>query len=130
MARKRETKTQRLLTEAELELMAILWKLGEGSVNDVISELPEGRKLAYTSVSTILRILEQKNVLDSRKEGRGHIYYPILSKETYEATSLHHLVTNVFEGTPSTLVRRLLETEDLSQDDLKSIRVLLNKKLK
>lgn len=130
MAKKSAAKSEKLLTEVELELMGILWRLGEGSVNDVLSLLPEGRDLAYTSVSTVLRILEQKNIIGSRKEGRGHIYVPLLTKEKYEEASLHHLVTKVFEGTPSSLVRRLLETENLSEEELKSIRSLLNERLK
>src|SRR5262245_9314342 len=113
---------ERLLTEAELELMTILWRLGEGSVNDVIEKLPRGRDLAYTSVSTILRILEQKGVVGSRKEGRGHIYFSLKPKEEYETTSLQHLVTRVFDGAPSSLVRRLLETSDLTSEELDSIR--------
>jgi predicted transcriptional regulator len=124
MTRKKETGSK-LLTAAELELMNILWRLGEGTVNDVLAALPPERKLAYTSVSTILRILEQKDVLSSRKEGRGHVYQPRLSKETYEAASLRHIVQNVFDGTPSSLVRRLLEDQDLTGEELESIRALL-----
>ena len=108
--------------------MTILWKIGEGTVNDVLGALPSARKLAYTSVSTILRILEQKGVVVSRKEGRGHVYIPRLGKEAYEATTLHHLVTRVFDGTPTALVRRLLETERLSEDELAEIRALLARK--
>lgn len=121
-------KKGRQLTEVELELMTILWKIGEGTVNDVLGALPSARKLAYTSVSTILRILEQKGVVVSRKEGRGHVYIPRLGKEAYEATTLHHLVTRVFDGTPTALVRRLLETERLSEDELAEIRALLARK--
>lgn len=120
----------KLLTEVELELMNIIWRLGEGSVNDVLSALMSERKLAYTSVSTILRILEQKKILSSRKEGRGHIYFPLISKEKYEAKSLHHLVEKVFDGTPSSLVRRLLAAEKLSKEELKSIKALFNERLK
>ncbi len=72
-------KLSRTLTETELELMTPLWKMGEGSVNDILAKLPKERKLAYTSVSTIIRILEQKEVVASRKEGRGHIYFPLIS---------------------------------------------------
>ena len=126
----RRKKDGKLLTEVELELMGILWRLTEGSVNDVLEALPQERKLAYTSVSTMFRILEQKEVVGSRKEGRGHVYFPLLTKEKYEATSLHHLVDKVFDGTPSSLVRRLLETENLTDEDLKSIRALLNEKLR
>ena len=120
----------KLLTEVELELMNIIWHLGEASVNDVIAELPADRDLAYTSVSTILRILEQKKVLGARKEGRGHIYFPTLLKEKYESTSLHHLVENVFDGTPASLVKRLLDSENISPDELKSIKKLFNERFK
>lgn len=130
MTRKKDTRRAGLLTEAELELMGILWKIGGGTVNDVLHALPPGRKLAYTSVSTILRILESKRVLESRKEGRGHVYLPLLDKQSYEATSLQHLVRKVFDGTPSSLVRRLLEDDALSEQELKSIRALLNERLR
>ena len=121
---------QKLLTETELELMTILWRIGQGSVHDVMSGLSKDRDLAYTSVSTILRILEQKKFIQSRKEGRGHIYFPAVSKEHYEGASLQHLVKKVFNGTPSAMVRRLLETGDLTQEELNSIRLLLDQKPK
>jgi predicted transcriptional regulator len=115
----------RLLTEVELELMTILWRLGEGTVSDVLAQLPAERQLAYTSVSTVLRILEKKEVLAARKQGRGHVYVPRFSKEEYEAFSLRDLITRVFDGAPGALVRRLVDTERLSADELKSLRALL-----
>lgn len=126
---KRDSKaSSRLLTEVELELMNIIWKLGEATVADVLGKLPPNRKLAYTSVSTILRILEGKGVLEARKAGRGHRYCPRIVKEDYEAASLRHLVDNVFDGTPSSLVRCLLEQSELSGEELASIRNLLQEK--
>lgn len=123
-------KPSKLLTEVELELMTILWRLGEGNVNDVLSALPAGRDLAYTSVSTILRILEQKGVVKARKEGRGHVYLPLLKKDDYEGATLSHVVSKVFEGEATSLVRRLIETEGLDHDDLKELRALLDERLK
>lgn len=128
MSPRTKNEKTRILTETELELMGIIWKLGEGTVNDVQGSLPPERKLAYTSVSTIMRILESKKVLGSRKAGRGHVYYPLLKKEDYEATSLNHLVDRVFEGTPTSLVRCLLDTNKLSASDLKEIQTLLSEK--
>src|SRR6185295_3796560 len=116
---------KKLFTETELELMSLLWRLGEGTVNDVLEALPAQRKLAYTSVSTILRILEQKNFVASRKAGRGHVYVPRVAKEDYEETSARDLVERVFEGDASSLVRRLVEKEDLSREDLDEIRKTL-----
>ncbi len=124
-AKTKETEGK-LLTETELELMTILWKLGEGSVADVIEQLPKERDLAYTSVSTILRILEQKNILEARKEGRGHIYIPLLMKNDYEIKTVKHVVARVFDGTPVALVRQLLDSVKLDEKDLKELRNLID----
>jgi predicted transcriptional regulator len=126
MKKTKETQTK-LLTETELELMSILWRLNEGSVADVMSELPKERDLAYTSVSTILRILEQKGVLEARKEGRGHIYVPRLKKSSYEAKTVKHMVDRVFDGVPVALVRQLLDTVKLDPADLQELKTLIEK---
>jgi predicted transcriptional regulator len=117
------------LTAVELELMTLLWRLGEGSVADVQAGLPPERKLAYTSVSTMLRILEQKGVVGARKEGRGHIYFPQLTKRDYVASSVQRLVSQVFEGAPVALVRQLLDSTDLTARDLADLRALLEEKV-
>lgn len=117
----------KLLTETELELMTILWRLGEGSVADVMSGLPEERPLAYTSVSTILRILEQKGILATRKEGRGHVYIPQLAKSEYEARTVKHVVERVFDGTPIALVKQLLDSGGLDAKDIAELKILIEK---
>lgn len=128
MAKAKVKETElKMLTDVELELMTILWKLGEGSVNDVIEGLPEDRDLAYTSVSTILRILEQKGVLKTRKEGRGHIYIPQLKKTEYETRAVRDMVDRVFEGTPLAMVRQLLGSGDIKSEDLQELKSLIQK---
>lgn len=124
---KKNKNAVKLLTEVELELMTILWRLGEGSVAEVIDQLPKGRDLAYTSVSTILRILEQKGILDTRKEGRGHIYIPALQKAEYEAKAVKHVVDTVFNGTPIALVKQLLNSVDIDQHELTELKKLVGK---
>ena len=121
----KKQKEDRLLTETELELMTLLWKRGEGSVADVIADLPAGRELAYTSVSTILRILEQKEVLTTRKEGRGHVYTPAITKDDYESRTVHHMVERVFDGTPMALARQLLHTTQLSKEELAELKKMI-----
>jgi len=110
------------LTDVELELMNILWKKGEGGVHDVMEALPKDRDLAYTSVSTVLRILEQKGFLRARKEGRGHIYIPVIAKAKYESVAINHLVQQVFDNTPGSLLRRLVETRGMNPEDLAELR--------
>jgi predicted transcriptional regulator len=122
-----EDAENRLLTEVELELMTILWRINEGSVGQVIAELPKGRALAYTSVSTILRILEQKKIVDTRKEGRGHIYIPLMSKADYEGKTVRHVVDHIFDGAPITLIKRLLDTVSINDEELEEIKELVEK---
>ncbi len=114
-----------LLTEVELEIMNILWKIKEGSVRDVLSKLSPERNLAYTSASTMLRILEQKKIVESIKDGKSHIYSPLLQKEDYEENTLHHVVTHIFDGTPSNLVKRLVSDSNLSESERQQIKDIL-----
>lgn len=122
---KKTKDTDNKLTDGELELMSILWKLGEGSVAEVMDHLPKNRDLAYTSVSTILRILEQKEIVTTRKEGRGHIYIPKLKKSDYESKTLQQVVNRVFDGTPVALVRQLLESVPLNEADFKELKAMI-----
>src|SRR4051794_7402963 len=92
---------QRQLTSAELEMMNVIWRIGPCTVAQIVEQLRTNKELAYTTVSTIVRILEQKGFVASKKEGRGHLYAATLDKESYQATTLAHLVKNVFDGTPS-----------------------------
>jgi len=115
-----------MLTDVELELMTILWKLGGGSVSEVIDQLPKDRDLAYTSVSTILRILEQKGVLTAQKEGRGHTYIPAIQKTDYEAKAVKDVVERVFDGTPLALVKQLLNNVKINEQELKELKDLIN----
>ena len=117
--------SERRLTDVEFELMSLLWALGEGTVADVMKELPDRRDLAYTSVSTILRILEQKEILKVRKQGRGHVYIPVLTKSGYEASAVTEVVDRVFEGAPVLLVKQLLDSGKVSDADLAEMKKIL-----
>ena len=119
-----------LLTEVELEFMTELWALGEGTVRDVMQRLPEDRKLAYTSGATILRILEQKEFVTSRKEGKSHVYIPSMEKDAYQSRSLKHLSKKLFDDTPASLVARLVNDEELTDEALGQIRALVDRRLK
>ena len=122
-------KKSELLTEVELEFMNELWALGEGTVRDVLDKLPEDRNLAYTSGATILRILEQKGFVTSRKVGKSHIYSPTLPKDAYQSRSLKHLSAKLFDDTPATLVARLVNDDELTEEALGQIRALVDRRL-
>lgn len=119
-----------LLTPVELELMEILWKLEKGTVRNVMAHLSPDRALAYTSVSTILRILQQKNILTAEKEGKQHIYIPLLSKKNFASYSVKKIVNQVFHGNSLELVTYLMDKEDISVDEISAIQSLLDAKKK
>lgn len=126
----RHKKNTELLTEVELEFMSHLWRLGQGSVRDVLANLAEGRNLAYTSAATILRILEQKNFVVSIKEGKTFIYKPAIEKDVYQSRSLKNLSEKLFDDTPVLLVARLVDDAGMSEETLEEIRALLDRRLK
>ncbi len=115
------------LTAAELEMMNVIWRIGPCTVAQVLERIQPQRELAYTSVSTIVRILEQKGYVSSEREGRGHLYAAAVSKESYQARSLKHLLSNVFDGAPSLLVRHLLDSKALTAEELAEIKAMLRK---
>lgn len=115
------------LTTAEEEIMQHLWLLKEANVASIIEKYNEP-KPAYNTVSTIIRILENKGFVDYRKQGRGHIYFPIVSKEAYTAASSEKLVSNYFKGSFKNMVSFFMEREDLSLKDLEEIISEINKK--
>jgi len=126
----RKKKNNELLTEVELEFMNELWALGEGTVRDVLDRLPEGRDLAYTSAATILRILEQKEFVTSRKDGKSHVFIPSLGKDAYQTRSLKDLSMKLFDDTPVSLVARLVNDDELTDEALGTIRALVDRRLK
>lgn len=108
------------LTKAEEDLMQILWQLKEANVAALLEELP-APKPAYNTVSTIIRILENKGFVDYRKEGRGHIYFPKVSKEAYSKHSLKKLRDGYFQGSFKSMVSFFMKNNDMSMDELEAI---------
>jgi len=125
----RKRRPGNLLTDVELEFMTELWEIGEGSVRDVLDRLPADRNLAYTSGATILRILDDKGFVESRKEGKTLVYKPLLEKDKYQTRSLLNLSRTLFDDTPATLVARLVDDAGLTEKDLEEIRVLVERRL-
>ncbi len=125
----RKKKTYDFLTDVELEFMNVLWQIEEGSVRDVISHLPAGRELAYTSAATIMRILDDKGFVTSQKTGKTLIYRANLARDTYQSRSLQDLSAKLFDNAPAALVARLVDDKGLSQESLEEIRALLDRRL-
>ncbi len=108
------------LTKAESQVMQILWDLQAGFVKDIVEKFPEPRP-AYNTVSTIIRILEKKEVVGHKAFGRTYQYYPLVSKEEYTRSTTHNLVDNYFSGSIQNLVSFFVKEKDLSAAELEKI---------
>ncbi len=112
------------LSRGELEVMDALWRLGEGTVQDVCDSLE--RELAYTTVMTTMRLLHaRKKVLQRIKSGRAHVYRPLVTRDEVSRSILSDLKGVLFRGRVPSLVLNLLEEESLSSADLKALQVAL-----
>ena len=110
------------LTEAELRLMDVLWDRGASTVTDVVKALPKRRKLAYSSVLTTMRILEQKGYVEHEKRGRAFVYHPLIGRDEAQSSAVRYVLSRFFENSPEALVLNVLENEQLDADELKRLR--------
>ena len=114
------------LTEAELKLMDVVWKLGEATVNDVLDALPKEQSPAYNTVLTILRILEQKQYLGHKKSGRAHVYRPIVNRDQARQTAVRDMVSRFFNNSPEALMVNILSDEKISATELKRLNKMID----
>ena len=114
------------LTKAEEDIMKILWNLTEGSVVEILEELPKP-KPAYNTVSTIVRILEDKGFVSYRKEGRIHIYIPVVKKAEYSNQSITKLVDGYFQGSFKSMVSFFMQKNDISIQEMEEAMKEINK---
>jgi predicted transcriptional regulator len=115
------------LTRAEQEVMHHLWELERAFVKEILAQMPEP-KPAYNTVSTIVRILEEKGFVGHEAFGRTHRYYPLISKEAYSAFTTSNIVSNYFNGSFKELVSFFVKKKDLDLDDLDDILKSMNQK--
>ena len=115
----------RTLTRAEEEIMRILWQLKKAFVKDILAEMPEP-KPAYNTVSTIVRILEKKEVVGYTAYGKTHEYYPLITEEEYKRYEMKQLMTNYFDNSLPNLVSFFVKDNDLKTKDLDEIMKLIN----
>ncbi len=121
MARKKSA----TLTEAELPLMNVLWSRGPSTVNDVLEALPNDPPLAYSTVLTTLRILEEKGYLKHKKDGRAFLYAPKVQREQAQKSALRQLLSRFFENSAEQLVLNVLKHEKLDAAEMKRLKAMI-----
>ena len=114
-------------TNRELDVMAVLWNLEAATVAEVQERI--GDKLAYTTVLTILRTLEDKGHVGHQQEGKAYRYHPLVGRETAGASAVRRLIGKMFQGSPELLLTHLVSDRALSKDDLENLRRLVDRRL-
>lgn len=115
------------LGDRELDVMAVLWEAGSGTVTEVRDRLPAD--LAYTTVLTILRNLEAKGFVRHDEEGKAHRYIPLVQRSTAGRGALGILLRKLFRGSPELLLTQLVEDQSLSADELRRLKQVLDERL-
>ena len=115
-------------TDRELDVMAVLWERGSATVTEVRERLADD--LAYTTVLSVLRTLEDKGHVEHRGEGKAHRYFPLVERRVAGRSALARLIDTVFNGSPELLLTQLVSDRDLTDDQIKNLRRLMDARLK
>lgn len=115
------------LTEAELRIMEVLWAQGPGTVQQVLDWLPGKPALAYNSVLTTIRILERKGYVEHAKDGRAHVYRPLLERKDATRSEIRHLMSRFFRDSHEELVLNILEDRGLDSEELEQLKKILQR---
>ena len=113
------------LTEAELRIMNTLWQQGPGTVQQVLDWLPEKPALAYNSVLTTIRVLERKGYVGHLKDGRAHLYQPLVGQQEASRSEIRHLVNRFFRNSHEALLLNILRDDEINDLELKRLREML-----
>jgi len=120
-------KQSETLTEAELRIMNVLWSKGAGTVQTILDSLSEKPALAYNSVLTTIRILERKGYVRHSKDGRAHVYIPLVAREEASRSEIRHLVGRFFKNSQEELVLNILEDRGIDARELGRLRDMLER---
>jgi BlaI family transcriptional regulator, penicillinase repressor len=118
-------KQSETLTEAELRIMDVLWLKGSGTVQQVLDSIEQKPALAYNSVLTTIRILEKKGYVRHSKDGRAHIYEPVVGRQEATRDEIRHLVGRFFRNSHDQLVLNILEDRGVGQHEIDRLRKML-----
>lgn len=113
------------LTEAELRIMNVLWSKGSGTVQQVLDSITEKPVLAYNSVLTTIRVLERKGYLQHQKDGRAHVFMPLVGQQEATRSEIRHLVGRFFKNSHQQLVLNLLEDQGIGPEEVRRLRQML-----
>jgi predicted transcriptional regulator len=117
-----------ILSGREVDVMNVLWERGSATVSEVLDHLQD--ELAYTTVLTILQRLEDKGHVRHESEGKAHRYLPLVERGKVQDSAIQRMTRNLFQNSPRLLMTRLLGRGELTQEQLRELRALVDERLK
>lgn len=119
-----------LPTPGELRLLQILWRIGEGTIEEIVKASGENPPPNYKTVQTLLRIMEHKGHVDHSQQGRAFVFRPLVQRGDVHRSSIRDLVTKYFTGSPTELLVELLRDESISPKELRELETLIRNRRK
>jgi len=112
-------------SDLEMQVLSVLWERGPSTAREVLEAMPDGKKRAYTSVLSVMQVMEKKGLLTHTNKGVAHVYQPTASKSNILQPFLHRVLKEVFGGRPAAMMQALLSETSISDADLAEMRRLL-----
>jgi predicted transcriptional regulator len=128
MGKNRQSKKAALPTPGEHRLLQILWRIGEGTIDDIVRASGEDPPPNYKTVQAWLRIMEGKGQVDHKQRGRAFVFWPLIGRDDVHRLSLGHLLSKYFAGSRSELLMELLSDERITREELSQLESLIRRR--
>lgn len=115
----------RELTRAELEVMQVIWRKGRAVMGEIVDDFPQDDRPAYTTISTVVRILEKKGFVGHESYGKVHCYHPLVSREEYRGNMLSGIMNNLFDNSPLELMACFADSGKLTVEQYEKLRGMI-----
>lgn len=114
-------------SDLEMQVLSVLWERGTATVRDVLESLPDGKDRAYTTVLSVMQVMEKKGLLTHQRDGNRNVYMPLVRQRKVVSGMLREMVRNVFGGRPSTAMQYLLSETEISDDELARLSSMIDR---
>jgi BlaI family transcriptional regulator, penicillinase repressor len=114
-----------ILTRQELQIMKVVWERGSATVKDVCEVMSKRKPTAYTTILTLMGILEEKGALSHVRTGRAYLYKPLLTREQAVRNQIHDLITRLFDGKPEKLIETVIDTQFTGAEGVGTVQSIL-----
>jgi len=113
-------------SDLEMQILSVLWDKGASTAREVLDSMPDGKQRAYTSILSVMQVMEKKGLLTHTNRGTAHVYKPAVNKNRIISPFVRKVINEVFGGKPAAMMQALINDSTISDDDLSQIHQLLD----